>query len=58
MKNFCLHIKFLGEFSFYVPKDSYLIANKTRFLRRLSYVSKNVYFDKYDDEGFLHAYND
>ncbi|KAM3142728.1 hypothetical protein pb186bvf_005112 [Paramecium bursaria] len=58
VKNVCYHIKFLGEFSFYVPRDSYLTSNQTRFLRRLSYLSKNVYYDKYDDEGFLIAYND
>ena len=48
----------MGEFSFHVPLDSYMIANKTRFLQRLTYLSKNVYSDRYDDEGFLRAYND
>ena len=45
-------MKFLGEFSFYVPKDSYLMSNKTRFLRRPQYESPNIYSDRYDDENF------
>ncbi|KAM3142756.1 hypothetical protein pb186bvf_005140 [Paramecium bursaria] len=58
VKNHCLHIKFLGEFSFYVPKDSYLIQNRTRFLHRPVYISPNIYSDRYDDENFQWAIND
>ncbi|KAM3142710.1 hypothetical protein pb186bvf_005094 [Paramecium bursaria] len=58
VKAYCLHIQFLGEFSFYVPKDSYLFQNKTRFLRRPMYDSPNIYSNRYDDEQFLWAFND
>ncbi|KAM3142730.1 hypothetical protein pb186bvf_005114 [Paramecium bursaria] len=58
MRNFCLHIKFLGEFSFYVPKDSYLMQNRSTFLRRPLYESPNIYSDRYDDENFQWAVYD
>ncbi|KAM3142775.1 hypothetical protein pb186bvf_005159 [Paramecium bursaria] len=45
VKNHCLHIKFLGEFSFYVPKDSYKQKQLDSFT------------DLYDDENFQSAMN-
>ena len=45
-------MKFLGEFSFYVPKDSDLMLNKTRFLHRPVYDSPNIYSDRYDEDSF------
>ncbi|KAM3142725.1 hypothetical protein pb186bvf_005109 [Paramecium bursaria] len=58
VRKYCPHIKFLGEFSFYVPKDSYLTQNKTRFFKRPMYDNPNIYSDRYDDENFIWAFND
>ncbi|KAM3142762.1 hypothetical protein pb186bvf_005146 [Paramecium bursaria] len=58
VKKYCIHMKFLGEFSFYVPKDSDLMLNKTRFLHRPVYDSPNIYSDRYDEDSFQWAYND
>ncbi|KAM3142723.1 hypothetical protein pb186bvf_005107 [Paramecium bursaria] len=58
VKKYCPHIKFLGEFSFYVPKDSYLVYNRTRFLMKPLYANPNIYSNRYDDENFIWAIND
>ncbi|KAM3142812.1 hypothetical protein pb186bvf_005196 [Paramecium bursaria] len=58
VKNFCLHIKFLGEFSFYVPKDSYLIQNRTRFFQRPMSENPNIYSNRYDKDRLVWAMND
>ena len=51
-------MKFLGEFSFYVSYDSYLLSNVSRFLRRPANDSFNIYDSRYDDENYVWAFND
>ncbi|KAM3127129.1 hypothetical protein pb186bvf_020772 [Paramecium bursaria] len=54
----CPHMKFLGEFSFYVSADSYLMDNATRFLRKPASMNKNIYDSRYDNDNFVWAVND
>ena len=51
-------MKFLGEFSFYVSADSYLMDNATRFLRKPASMNKNIYDSRYDNDNFVWAIND
>ena len=51
-------MKFLGEFSFYISSDSYLLQNVTRFLRKPASMSKNSYNSRYDNDNFVWAVND
>ena len=51
-------MKFLGEFSFYVSTDSYLIWNISRLLRRPLKNNKNIYNSRYDIDNFVLAVND
>ncbi|KAM3140676.1 hypothetical protein pb186bvf_007274 [Paramecium bursaria] len=57
LKAICIHMKFLGEFSFYVGQDSSLLQNKTRFLRRPQTISYNDQNQRYDDKGLVWAIN-
>ncbi|KAM3139792.1 hypothetical protein pb186bvf_008034 [Paramecium bursaria] len=58
LKSVCYHIKFLGEFSFYVGSDSPLLYNKTRFLQVPYDQISNNYNPRYDNDGFIWAVDD
>ncbi|KAM3132844.1 hypothetical protein pb186bvf_014992 [Paramecium bursaria] len=58
LNQICYHTRFLGEFSFYVGKDSSLLQNKTRFLTiPYNQISAN-YNSRYDINGFVWAVDD
>ncbi|KAM3127124.1 hypothetical protein pb186bvf_020767 [Paramecium bursaria] len=52
IKNYCSHMKFLGEFSFYISEDSYLLQNISRFLRRPVSDNVNIYNSRYDNDNY------
>ncbi|KAM3132837.1 hypothetical protein pb186bvf_014985 [Paramecium bursaria] len=60
LNQICYHTKFLGEFSFYVGKDSSLLQNQTRFLRIPDDQIPRTYTynPSYDDDGIIWAFDD
>ncbi|KAM3142759.1 hypothetical protein pb186bvf_005143 [Paramecium bursaria] len=58
VKKYCPHIQFLGEFSFYMGQDSYLMQNQSRFLKRPLYDNPNIQNRRYDDNNYVWAFND
>ena len=54
----CPHVKFLGEFSFYVGLDSTLVYNNTRFLQIPYTLKSGNYNERYDNDGFIWATDD
>ncbi|KAM3127211.1 hypothetical protein pb186bvf_020681 [Paramecium bursaria] len=57
LKSICYHIKILGEFSFYIGQDSSLLMTQTRFLQRPNLISINEQNDRYQDSGYIWAFN-
>ncbi|KAM3132884.1 hypothetical protein pb186bvf_015032 [Paramecium bursaria] len=60
LNQFCYNTKFLGEFSFYLGKDSSLLQNQTRFLRipDNQITRTYTYNPRYDEDGFIWAVDD
>ncbi|KAM3143669.1 hypothetical protein pb186bvf_004165 [Paramecium bursaria] len=58
LRSTCFHLKILGEFSFYVGRDSSLVQNKTRFLLQPYTQISSIYNSRYDVNGFVYATSD